>query len=324
MLQNLDLQKFSATVNTTENDSTGNYIASVEMKTYYDKDLIRNATPLLVHDQFGQKRAIPKGSGKKIEFRKLNPFAVATSPISEGVTPDGKKLDWTKLEATAYQYGDYVTVTDLLDLTAIDSVVIEANRILGDQAGRTLDTITKEVINAGTNVQYANGTRLSRATITSSDLLTVAAVKKAVTTLKNGLAKRINGSYIGIIHPNVVNDLTNDPNWQAVKDYDPKDWYEGEIGRIFGVRFIETTDAKIFLSSGASGINVYSTLIIGADAYGVTEIEGGGLQTIIKQLGSGGSEDPLNQRATIGWKATKTAKILTNAFMVRIETAATE
>ncbi len=382
--------------NTTIQTGEGQEISSVEMKTFYDTELIKNAEPLLVHDKFGQKRSIPKNGGKTIEFRRLNPFPKADKPLVEGVTPDGKKLDWSKLSATVNQYGDYVTVSDMLDLTAVDNNILEATVILGDQAGRTLDTVTREVINAGTNVQYAAGEVEARHELTSDHVMTVAAVKKAVNTLKKGLAKKIDGDYVAIIHSNVAYDLMNDSEWQNVKDYNPKDWYEGEIGRIFGCRFIETTEAKVFsgeaLSSenanlsvksasgntitinesltaedieampgrsilvagnrytvsaaatnsitvegtvsgadantviypgeaGAEGIDVYSTLFLGADAYGITEVEGGGLKTIIKQLGSAGSGDPLDQRATVGWKAVKTAAILSQPFMVRVETA---
>lgn len=313
-----DLQIF-AQANTNTTTESG---MSAQMKTFYDKNIIRNAQPLLVHDQFGQKRNIPDNSGKKIEFRKLNPFSKATTPLTEGVTPDGKKLDWTKVEAEVSQYGDYVTTSDLLNLTAVDNTILEAQRVLGEQAGATLDTITREVLNSGTNVQYVDGTKTSRLSIASTDVLTVNAVKKAVNTLKRMNARKIDGDYIAIIHPDVAYNLTSDPNWLNVNMYNPKNWYEGEIGKIHGVRFIETSEAKVFEGAGASGVDVYSTLIIGADAYGVTELENGGLETIIKTKGSGGTSDPLDQRSTIGWKAAKTAEILTQAFMVRIETGA--
>lgn len=317
-----NLQMFaSPNTNVTTASEVGNNI-SVQMKTFYDKNIIRNAQPIMIHDQFGQKRPIPKNSGKKIEFRRLNPFPKATTPLTEGVTPDGRKLDWTKVESEVSQYGDYVTTSDLLNLTAVDNTVVEAQRVLGEQAGATLDTITREVLNSGTNVQYVDGSKVSRSSITSTDVLTVKAIKKAVNTLKRMNARKIDGDYIAIIHPDVAYNLTNDPNWLNVNMYNPKNWYEGEIGRIHGVRFIETSEAKIFTGAGASGADVYSTLVIGADAYGVTEIVGGGLETIIKSKGSGGTSDPLDQRSTIGWKASKTAEILTQAFMVRIETGA--
>ena len=144
----------------------------------------------------------------------------------------------------------------------------------------------------------------------------------AVRTLKRRNAQKIDGSYVGIIHSDCSFDLTEDPNWKYPHQYqDTTELYEGEIGKIEGVRFVETTEAKIFEKAGASGRDVYATLIIGSDAYGVTDIQGGGLQHIVKQLGSAGTADPLNQRATAGWKATKTAVRLVEDYMVRIETA---
>ena len=134
----------------------------------------------------------------------------------------------------------------------------------------------------------------------------------------------INGNYVAIVHPDIAFDLMSDPTWVDWQKYtSPEHMYKNEIGQIAGVRFVETTEAKIFDGAGASGADVYSTLIIGEGAYGVTDIAGGGLQTIIKQKGSGGTSDPLDQRATIGWKCAKTAEILVNEYMVRIETGAT-
>ena len=142
--------------------------------------------------------------------------------------------------------------------------------------------------------------------------------------LKTQNAEQISGSWVGIIHPDIAYDLTNDPAWKDVKTYsDPSDIYEGEIGKIYGVRFVETTEAKIFAGKGAGGRAVYSTLILGDNAYGVTEISGGGLEHIVKQLGSAGTGDPLNQRATAGWKATKVAERLVENYMVRIESGST-
>lgn len=317
----INLQLFAdPNTNTTTQTGTGQEM-SPQMKTFYDKVIIKNAVPNLVHDQFGQKKPIPKNSGKTIEFRRLNPFAKATTPLTEGVTPDGKKLDWATVTATVSQYGDYVTTSDMLDITAIDNNITEAGRVLGDQAGISLDGVVREILNAGTNVQYGDGSKTSRSAITDTDVMTVAAVKRAVTTLKRMNAKKINGDYVAIIHPDVAYDLMNDTKWEAVATYNPKNLYAGEIGRLYGVRFVETSEAKIFEKAGASSIDVYSTLFLGADAYGTTSIDGGGLEMIVKPKGSAGSADPLNQRSTVGWKATKTACILTQAFMVRVETA---
>ena len=307
-----DLQLF-ANMNT---QTTGTSTLSDEMKVYYSDYLIDNAVPKLVHDQFGQKHPIPKNGGKTIEFRKYSPLPKLLTPLTEGVTPDGQSLTVTTIEATVDQYGGYVTISDMLQLTAIDNNMVQATKLLGNQAGASLDTITREVLNGGTNVVYAGGVA-SRSALTATSKLTVDDIKKAVRALKNQNAEKIGDSYVAIIHPDVTYDLTNDPTWQSVKDYDPKDWYEGEIGKIAGVRFVETTEAKIFDGG------VYSTLILGDNAYGVTEIEGGGLQHIVKQLGSAGTADALDQRATVGWKATKVAERLVEQFMVRIESKCT-
>ena len=378
---------------------------STEMKTYYSDYLIDLAEPELVHDQFGQKHPIPKNGGKIIEFRQYDPLPEMTAPLTEGVSPDGQSMSVKAITAEVKQYGGYVTLSDLLMLTAIDNNLVQATKLIASQAGRTLDTITREVINAGTVVQFADGKVDSRDELyyTSAEdncNLTVDAVKRAVRFLETQDAPKIDGWYVGIIHPYCKYDLMKDPDWKNPHEYVyTENVYQNEIGELYGVRFVQSSRAKVFsgadlasdsrtlLVNGASvtstktvpfdggavkasalvgrmvsiggtvtrvtanttsqltveddvtasdndviypaeggkgGADVYSTLILGDDAYGVTEITGGGLQHIVKQLGSSGSADPLDQRATCGWKATKTAEILVPQYMVRIETTATK
>jgi N4-gp56 family major capsid protein len=320
MTKYINLQLFAENANTNTTTSSG---LTDEMKTYYSDYLIDNAMPKLVHDQFGQKHPIPKNGGKTIQFRKYSPLPKLTTPLQEGVTPDGQSLNMSVIEATVAQYGGYVTLSDMLLLTAIDNNLVQATKLLGSQAGATLDTITREVLNGGTNVIFAGG-KSARGDLDSSSLITVDDIKKAVRLLKTQNAEQINGSWVGIIHPDIAYDLTNDPAWKDVKTYsDPSDIYEGEIGKIFGVRFVETTEAKVWAGEGSGSRAVYSTLILGDNAYGTTEISGGGLEHIVKQLGSAGTADALNQRATAGWKATKVAERLVENYMVRIESAST-
>ena len=336
-----NLQHFAAgdVVHTTSgiaNNSNGNVTPygesgglSAEMKTYYSDYLIDMAEPKLVHDQFGQKMPIPQGKGKTIEFRKYDPLPTNATPLKEGVTPEGQKIDVKTITAEVKQYGGFVELSDILQLTAIDNNLVQATKLLGGQAGRTLDTITREVLAGGTNVQYAEGQVNSRDALVGgkdegNHYLTVDAIRRAVRYLKKMNAETINGSYVGIIHPDASYDLMSDPKWINVKSYsDPEGIYQGEIGKIENVRFVETSEGKVFEGEGADGVDVYATLIIGENAYGTTEISGGGLQHIIKQLGSAGAADPLNQRATAGWKATKAAVRLVEPYMVRIETAST-
>lgn len=321
------LNLFAGNLNTqVTTQSGGGSDLSPEMKTFYSDYLIDMASPELVHDQFGQKHPIPKNGGKTIEFRKYSPLPAipADRVLTEGVTPDGQSLDVSTVESRVVQYGGYVTLSDMLLLTAIDNNLVQATELIASQAGRVLDQVTREVINAGTNVQYAEGQVNSRSALTKDHKLTVDAVRRAVRALKNMNAQKLNGYYWGILHPDVAYDIMSDAKWVNVKTYsDPDGIYEGELGKIEGVRFVEATEAKKFPGAGAGSIDVYATLIGGANAYGVTEITGGGLQHIAKQLGSGGTADPLNQRATVGWKATKTAEILVDEYMVRIETGST-
>ena len=392
-------------VQTTLLNTPGNDL-SPEMKTFYDKALLYAAQAQLVHHQFGQKRPIPKGGGKTIEFRKFTPLKKALTPLTEGVTPAGNQLDVTAITATVSQFGDFIALSDVLELTAIDNVLMETTRLLGDQAGLTMDTVVRNIICGGTNVMYApkwSGTTeievLSRAALNSTAVLTVDLVQQVVARLRAVNAPRINGSYVAIIHPYAEYDIMRDPEWIDPHKYkDTTNLYEGEIGMISGVRFVESTEAKIwrgddlasdsrtlavnnadgysgaitsitfdggtvaedaligryiningvsakitdntastltFASTnfgtilndaviypgegGMEGASVFGTLFLGENAYGVTDIEGGGLQTIVKQKGSAGTADPLDQRSSVGWKAIETAEILMQPYMIRVE-----
>jgi N4-gp56 family major capsid protein len=409
----MNKHKFSLTlfgagdvINTSECASEGNNL-SAEMKTFYDKALIELASPSLVHDQFGQKRKIPKNGGKSVEFRCFSSLPKATKAITEGVTPSGNRLNVTSITCTPEQYGDYVELSDVFELTSVDNTIIEATRKLADQAGLTLDTVVRNELNGGTNVMFcpkvdsssAETEVIERGDLDQTSKLTVKQIFKAAAELKAMNAPKIDGYYVGIIHPYVAYDLMQEAGdrWMNVNQYaKPENILRGEIGAIGGVRFVESTEAKIFAPAeisgcsvfavvsgqkGAStvtvsgridgngtelpldiyvggeankitafangegdttvitlaeplaktlaetdkvvckggtkdGLSVFSTLVLGADAYGVTEMEGG-IENIIKQKGYG--NDPLNQRSSVGWKAFKCAKRLVEEYMIRIE-----
>lgn len=307
----LNLTLFSANPNTLK-------VLTEEMRTYYSDYLIDNAKPNLVHDQFGQKTTIPKNGGNTINFRRFMPFNKPTYTLAEGIIPDGASLKVTSVSASLIQYGYYVTLSDVLQLESIDNTVVEATKILGNQAGLTLDGATREVLNGGTNVMYAGGVS-ARASLTADSKLTVDDIYKAARFLKTQNAPKINGSYVAIIHPDVAYDLMRDNEWIDAHKYSASEnLFDGEIGKIGGVRFVETSEAKIFKNTP---VNAYSTIVLGANAYGVTDVDGDALKTFIKPTGSGGANDPLNQRATVGWKASKCAVRLMESFMVRIESA---
>lgn len=404
LARRLELQRFA-----TETQTTLLPGLSPEMKMFYEKRLIDLAEPKLVHNQFGDKYPIPKNGGKTIEFRKYDSLKKAIKPITEGVTPDGNNLNVTAITAAVAQYGDWIRLSDMLELTSIDNNVLQATRLLGSQSGRTLDTITRDVLNGGTNVIYApEGEKAItvRSQLTEGAKLTPDLFFRAAAQLSAYNAENIDDSYVSIIHPYAAYDLMRNEEWIDVHKYaTPENIYQGEIGKLGNVRFVQSTEAKIckgepFVSGdddkagnlkvksyaekivtieekltkdqaenlagrhviidgvhyiiesakegaagsatitlsdvtaagdnvpaasdviypgegGAAGMAVFCTLVLGAHAYGVTEIEGGGLQHIVKQLGYG--DDPLNQRSSCGWKATAVAKRLVEQYMIRIE-----
>lgn len=213
----MNLQLFAQPANHT--GATG---MSAEMKTYYEKRLLDQAEPLLVHDQFGDKYPIPANNGKTIEFRKYESLPKATEPLTEGVTPNAQALTVTPMTATVKQYGGWAAITDVLQLTAIDNNITQATKVLASQAGRTLDTVTREVLAGGTNVIYApagDTAVTSRANLTTASVLTPDLIDQAATALKAQNADAIGESYVAIVHPYVAYDLRRNPEWIDVHKY---------------------------------------------------------------------------------------------------------
>ena len=228
---------------------------SAEMKTYYGMELLENAKPQLVHNQFAATKPLPVGGGKTVEWRKFGAFDKALTPLTEGVTPDGSGISVSYITKELAQYGDYTTVSDMLDLTAIDDVVLEITDRHGNNMGLTLDTVTRNEIQQGNQVIYApvlgeGGKQTavtSRVALTPSCKVTSELVAKAATQLKKMNAPTFDGKYVCIIHPSVAFDLRQDEAWIAAHQYAAAtELFSGEIGELHGVRFVETTEAKIF------------------------------------------------------------------------------
>jgi N4-gp56 family major capsid protein len=298
-----------------------------------------------VHGRFGQKRPIAKRNGNQIKFRRYSQLAVASTPLTEGVTPAGSSLSVTDLTATLAQYGDYITLSDMVSMTNQDAVVTEATDVLGDQAGTTIDQARRDVLVAGTNVDYS-GAATSRATvavkISGTDLdqcirflkvQNAKYVKDGIMPSENIGTGSVRKAFIAVVHPDVEYDLESITGYRSVSDYGSQEAVmEDEIGAYKNIRFVSSTNAKIFPGAGAAGttvyknnganFDVYCTLIFAANAYGVCPLSGEAMNTYVKSLGSAGTADPLEQRSTVGWKATTTTKILNDSWMIRIESAA--
>lgn len=310
---------------------------TAENQSFYDKNLLFRATPRLVHSKFAQVRDIPRNAGTStIKFRRYTNLAAAKTPLTEGITPAGKKLAATDITATVAQYGDYITGTDVLDYESVDPILMETGELLGDQFADTIDQLTCDILNAGSVLARA-AARASRVTIAAGDVITSTLVDTGILTLKNnktpmimnmvdastGIATQpLDAAYVAINHTNLSPKIKAFTGFVKVENYaNKKDVMPGEYGYYNNCRFIESTNGKVFTGEGAGGIDVYSLIIMGQHAYGTTRISGEAVKNIIKPLGSAGSADPLNQRWTSGWKATFVAKILNDAFIYRIECA---
>jgi len=326
---------------------TGTSDVSVNVEGIYHRTMLSRSTPKLVHGRFGQLKPVPRNKGTKINFRRYESLAVATTPLTEGQPPTGKKLATTNINATLREYGDYVMLTNWLVDTGLDPVIAETKELLGEQMGLTADTIHRDILNAGTNVRYGNGvaartsivTALADTDIDSAIRLLEAADAKFVTDqvvagTKYG-TRAIPPAFYAIAHANHRQDI------EALSNYKPREEYASqkgaqpeEIGARKNVRFLLTTNAKLWASGGgkvgdtgllstdAASVNVYSILVIAKDAYGIIPLARSNTKSIVKN--DGGTSDPINQLRTAGWKMATVTKILNDNNMVRIESGATE
>ena len=389
-------------VNLNLNTTTSNGMSPL-MESILNRYVLEANKTRRKYTKFGQRVDIPKGKAKTVAFDKLSPLPKATTPLTEGVTPKGAAINITRVKGEPEQFGNYVSYTDQLDFFANDPSpeVLKYAELLTENQLETFEHLDAMELASGLNVFYA-GDAESRSELT--DVLTVKDVRRAVTSLKRNKVQPADGTdYIAFIHPDVVYNIYNDEEWRQPHTYrDTKQLYDGEIGRLFGVRFIEDPDAYVFrgepfadkydelsvakvdgnkiyiaetletsdaaaisnkpvwidnrkytIASATAGENgdayltmsenltgkmvvsdlkiypgeggqngnpVYSTVIIGKNAFGTAGDKTA--EIINKSLGSAGTSDPLNQRGTVGWKSYRFFKILEQTKMLRIESLA--
>ncbi len=306
--------------------------------------MLTRGVPFLVLEKFGQYYVMPNKSTKVAKFRRYNALALATTPLVEGVTPSGSKLTVTDVTATLSQYGDYVPFTDVIEDTHEDPFLQQLQDVLGEQAAQTVETIRYNILKAGTNVFYANGS--ARTDVNTP--LTLALQRKCTRALKrqnaNYLTKVIGPdprfrtepveqSFIGLVHPDVENDIRNISGFIPTKQYGTSTPWANEIGAVEDVRYLRSTIFTAFADGGAAtstmvsttGTNadVYPVLYIAENAYGIVPLKGKDSLSIMIVNPKPAAGDPLGQRGTAGWKTMQTAVILNDAWMVRAEVAAT-
>lgn len=315
---------------------------------YAVADLIKRAQPLLTIEKFMQAKVLPNNSTKVMKFRQYNPLPLATVPLTEGVTPAGRTLTYRDVETRLEQYGDYVAVSDVIEDTHEDPVFTEARQLISEQAAQTLEAIRFGVLKAGTNVYYANGSTRSGIKTT----LTLALQRRITRGFKRNLAtfftsvlsssvnygtQAVEGAYIGLIHPDAEYVVRGLPGFRHTKDYGQGPVFEGEVGAVENVRYIASTVFEPWVGAGdtlgstgmisqdGTNIDVYPIIYLAKDAAATVALKGqNALSLIVKNVGSGGTNDPLNQRGTVGWKTMTTGIILQQLFMARAEIAVPE
>ena len=326
---NFDLQYFAeagSVVNATNGyvnaasgareDFTEAKTLSPELKAFYDTELLENARAELFYAQFAKRQPLPKNHKGQVEWRKWNTFDRAPKLV-EGVIPNGQKFGVTTVTGAVDQYGTYTAITDKLELRAYDDVILGATEEMGASAAETQEKLIRDALLLGTNVLYCDNVTLAtgavgstptacsqmEASATQMSLLTPAMINKAVTILKKNRAPRINGRYYAVIHPSVAHDLRQSEGWiEAHKYAAPEELFNGEIGELHGVRFIENVFAPVLGGTdyqNKAGSKTYATYFFGKDAFGIIDPEGGALEMIIHDKGEIGG--PLNQFSTIGY-----------------------
>ena len=330
-------------------NATGNYVnaydgstqafegvntLSGELKTFYDTELLENARVELYYAQFAKKQALPANHGTTIEWRKWNTFAKA-GQLQEGVIPTGQKFGMSSKTGSINQYGTYATVSDKLEMRAYDDVILGATEEMGASAAETQETLIRDALLVNTNVLYCDNITLAdgsvagtptapnamEASATVMSVLTPDMVAKAVTKMKKDRVPTINGKFYAVIHPSVAYDLRKSKEWiEAHKYAATTEIFNGEIGELHGVRFVENVFAPILggtdYKNKAGGVT-YATYFFGKDAFGIIDPEGGALEMIVKDKSQVGG--PLNQFSTIGYKfETNGATILYPERVLRV------
>ena len=312
-----------------------NNTLSGELKTFYDTELLENARKEMYYAQFAKRQTLPKNHGTTVEWRKWNTFARAGKLI-EGVIPTGQKFGMSSKTGSVDQYGTYTTISDKLELRAYDDVILGATEEMGASAAETQEALIRDGLLINTNVMYCDNVDLATGAYKSTpgtpaqmgasttdgySLLTPTMINKAVTKMKKDRVPRINGKYVAVVHPSVAHDLREQEGWQDWHKYAaPEELYNGEIGELHGVRFIENTFAPVLggddYKNKANGVT-YATYFFGKDAFGIIDPEGGALEMIVHDKDEIGG--PLNQFSTLGYKLeTNGVTMLYNERVLRV------
>ena len=287
-----------------------------EIKSLYDAELLDNAKADMIYAQFAKRQPLPERHGKTVEWRKWNTFAPATQ-LQEGVIPTGQKFGMSVKQSAIEQYGTYAAISDRLEMSAYDDIILGATEEMGAGAAQTQEILIRDALLTNTNVLYCDNIKLSDGTVASTPTapaemeasetvlaaLTPDMIARAVTKLKKDRVPTIGGKYVAVVHPSCAYDLRRSPDWIEAHRYAaPDQLFNGEIGELHGCRFVENVFAPVLggddYKNKAGGVT-YATYLFGKDAYGIIDPESA-LQMIVKDKSAVGG--PLDQFSTVGYK----------------------
>jgi N4-gp56 family major capsid protein len=279
---------------------------AANLHLYYEKKLLSVLEPRLVLMPLGKKQRLPKGNGKQVKWLRYSAIAGSTVALTEGTPPAEIPFSTSNVTADIVQYGQFAKVSDLLSDTAIDPVLENLSERFGIAASKTIEELIVSELSSNCANQNVND-RANFAAITASDVLTHKELIEAMITQKaDFIGSHESGDYVVVLHPRAEYDLLSDSqagSWLDIQKYtDNRPLMNGEIGRMYGMRFLVSDKMLTSVGTGSGGIDVCQSFVIGEEAFGVVELNGDAMKMFIKRHGSAGANDPLDQFATVGYK----------------------
>lgn len=326
MKNTFDLQLFATDVQTLTNNAAGFTSIPNENAEIYERELYDRLIPELQWYKYGTKKALPKNSGDTVSIRRFESLATSTTAIVEGVIPTGVDIVVVKRTATVAEYGNFALLTEKLNLVGLDDTVSEVSKLFGENGGQSIDEIVRDVVLAGTNIRYANGVAsriLTAANISYAD------IQKIARTMKVNKVKKVTmpdggQGYVMLVDPYVAFDIKGLAEYKDFSKYDnSKILRDGVIAKLAGIYFVEIDNGKVFAGAGAGAIDVHASYVLGGNAFMVPDIKGSSKpKIIVKAPGSAGTNDPLNQISSVGWKAMFATLRIDELSGLRFESAA--
>jgi len=295
------------------------------MQTYYDRLFIKTAEHTLVHEEGAQKRPLPSGEGKVVYFERYTPLALITSALTEASNPSAVNLSGSNVSTTVSEFGSYTKISRLLSLTSVDRKMKGAVQVMAQNAGESRDQLVRNHGLVGSTAQLAGG-KSALTDVGTTDTLSVSEIRKAVRTLRSNKALKYDDGYFIMKGGHYAYyDLMGDSTWVNAHTYkDGTELYRGEIGKIFGVRALETTNPKETANGGASNADIQHTFIHGAEAFGVTDLDGDRKKIYVKTPGPNSTDNPVDRFYTVGWAMTMAPVKLVSDWIIEIKHGATD